>query len=146
MMNTATIEKNLVPVQHTVRADDNTEWLRLDVPNGWDDDFRKLEDEGLVRMRAEPESESYFDSYGEPEAYTDAKGRHVSAEDALKDLVHVLDLYGCWWTCSEVLVDGEWEMADSCGMHTGYKNPLSPLENCYVVDEMQAALDKHSNL
>jgi hypothetical protein len=37
MTNTATIEKNLIAVQHTVRADDNTEWLRLDVPNGWDD-------------------------------------------------------------------------------------------------------------
>lgn len=108
--------------------------------------FRKLESEGLVRMRVEPETESYLDSYGEPEEYIAQDGRHVSAKEALEELLHTLETYGCWWTCSEVLVDGTWEHADSCGMHTGYKNPLCPVENCYVVDEMQAALDKHSIL
>lgn len=40
----------------------------------------------------------------------------------------------------------EWHHADSCGMHTGYKDPLSPFENCYIIGEMQAAieaLEKH---
>lgn len=28
-------------------------------------------------------------------------------------------------------------------MHTGYKDPLSPWENCYIVDHMRAAVDAY---
>ena len=35
-METATISKNEVAVRYSQR-DDNTEWLTIDCPNGWDD-------------------------------------------------------------------------------------------------------------
>lgn len=108
--------------------------------------FNILESEGLVRMRAEPEKENYMEVYGKSEGYTKANGTHVSTEQAQKELCEILDRDGCWWTCSEIFVDEKWEMVDSCGMHTGYKNPLCPVENCYVVDEMQAAIDRTKSL
>lgn len=36
-METATISKNEVAVRYSYRADDNTWWLTVDCPNGWDD-------------------------------------------------------------------------------------------------------------
>jgi len=33
----ATIEKNQIPVVPTVRMDDGSHWLTIDIPNGWDD-------------------------------------------------------------------------------------------------------------
>lgn len=103
--------------------------------------FREAESKGLVRMRAEPERESYWDVYGKPEGYTNAQGHEVSTEDERKETEDLLERLGCWWTVSEWFDGDEWQHADSCGMHTGYENPLDPFENCYVVQEMQAALD-----
>lgn len=103
--------------------------------------FRELESRGLVRMRAEPEQENYFDVFGEPESYTNAQGHEVSADKAREDLIATLDRDGCWWTVSEWFDGDEWQHADSCGMHAGYKNPLDPFENCYVIQEMRAAVD-----
>lgn len=104
--------------------------------------FREKEREGKVRMRKEEEQENYFDVYGKPDGYTNAQGHWVSQKEAIKELEELLERDGVWWTCSEWFNGEEWEQADSCGMHTGYKNPLDPFENCYVVQEMQAALDK----
>ena len=93
--------------------------------------------EGCVRMRAEAEEESYMDSYGEPEGYVDGNGRRVSVAQARKELVELIERDGCWRTVSEYFDGQEWQHADSCGMHTGYKDVLSPFENWYVVDEME---------
>lgn len=92
--------------------------------------FREMENAGLVRMRAEPETENYFDVFGDE---MDKKEK--------KRMEEIIDLLGCWQTVSEFFDGEEWQFADACGMHTGYKNPLDPIENCYVVQEMQAALD-----
>lgn len=102
--------------------------------------FRQLEADGLVRLRAEPEQESYFDVF-EPEGYTNAEGHWVTADQARKEICEVLDRDGVWWTCSEWFDGEEWQQADSCGMHTGYKNPLNPFENCYIVGHMASAID-----
>jgi hypothetical protein len=99
--------------------------------------FRELE---AVRLRKEEEQENYFDTYGKPEGYTNAQGHWVSEAQATKDLEEMLDRYGLWWTCSEWFNGEEWQQADSCGMHSGYKNPLDPFENCYIVDEMFSAI------
>jgi len=99
--------------------------------------FNDAEKRGLVRLRCEPESESYFDVYGEPEPR-----RGQSQKDANKELEATLERDGVWWTCSEYFDGEEWQHADSCGMHAGYKDPLSPWENCYIVQEMQAAIDE----
>jgi hypothetical protein len=99
-------------------------------------EFRELEARGLVRMRAEPEQESYFSVFGEPEPQ-----RGQTQKQANEALEAILERDGVWWTCSEWFDGDEWQHADSCGMHAGYKNPLDPFENCYVVDEMQAAID-----
>ena len=92
--------------------------------------FRELEADGLVRMRCEPETENYFDVYGRE----DSAKHQKQTEDIIERL-------GCWWTVSEFFNGEEWEHADSCGMHTGYNDPLSPFENCYVIDEMRAAIN-----
>ena len=92
--------------------------------------FRELEADGLVRMRCEPETENYFDVYGRE----DSAKHQKKTEDIIERL-------GCWWTVSEFFNGEEWEHADSCGMHTGYNDPLSPFENCYVIDEMRAAIN-----
>lgn len=36
-MENAKIEKNLIAVNSHTRADDGTNWLIIDCPNGWDD-------------------------------------------------------------------------------------------------------------
>jgi hypothetical protein len=105
--------------------------------------FREKESEGKVRMRAEPEEESYLSVYGDDELRNAERNGHpVPYEKAREELVEMLDDKGVWFTVSEWFDGNEWHHADSCGMHTGYDDPLDPFENCYVVQEMQAALDK----
>jgi hypothetical protein len=36
-MNATVISNEIVVTLHTVRESDQTEWIRFDVPNGWDD-------------------------------------------------------------------------------------------------------------
>lgn len=92
--------------------------------------FREAEKAGLVRLRCEEEQENYFDVYGREDD-----------EKQQKEMEAILERDGCWWTCSEWFDGEEWQHADSCGMHTGYRDPLDPFQNCYIIDEMQAALD-----
>lgn len=84
-----------------------------------------------VRIRAIPEEESYFSVFGEPD---DKRDRAA--------MVDILDTYGCWTILSEAFdpLSGEWTVADSLGMNTGYHDPASPFENAYVPDMMRAAL------
>jgi hypothetical protein len=105
--------------------------------------WAELEDQDLVRLSAEPEQENYFDVYGEPDGYEDGNGRHVSAEQERKELEREIELNGCWVVYSEYRAtpDDSWERADSIGICTGYRDPLSPFENDYVIDLMQAAVD-----
>jgi hypothetical protein len=106
--------------------------------------FRELESEDLVRMRAEPEEESYLDVYGDDELrHAERNGHPIPYDQARKELIEMLDRDGVWWTVAEwrASEDDEWEQADSCGMHAGYKDVLDPFQNCYVIDEMQSAID-----
>jgi hypothetical protein len=91
--------------------------------------FRALESDGLVRLRALPETESYFDVYGEPD----------SAQER-QEIIDQIERTGCWFVVSEYLADGQWHHADSIGMCV-YNRPLDPAENCYVEDLMRAAID-----
>ncbi len=92
----------------------------------WDN----LESAGLVRLRAEGEQEGYFDVYGEP----------VSAKERA-EIERYLDLWGCYCCLAEYLdTRGTWQVADSIGMCV-YANPLDPLENWYIPDLMQSAID-----
>jgi hypothetical protein len=104
--------------------------------------WNEMESEGLVRISAEPEQESYFDVFGEPEGYTDGFGRRVSADQAKKELIDILERDGCWYVKTEFLNGEEWEHADDIGMITGYKDPCSPFQNCYVPDLMSSAIEK----
>lgn len=104
--------------------------------------FRHAEADGLVRLRKEEEQESYLDVYGDSVLDgMERNGHPLSREDARKDLAETLERDGVWVSISEWFDGDEWQMADSCGMHTGYRDPLCPFQNCYIVDEMQAALD-----
>jgi hypothetical protein len=91
--------------------------------------FRALESDGLVRLRAFPETDSWFDVYGEPD---DANQR--------QEIIDQIDLHGCWLIESEFYADGAWHHADSVGMCV-YSRPLDPAENWYVEDLMRAAVD-----
>lgn len=91
------------------------------------------ESAGLVRIVCEPEIDNYFDVHGEPDT-----------ESEKKRIVDVLERDGCWHVKTEYWDEERqsWEFADGVGMNTGYKDPCSPFENCYVIGMMQAALDK----
>jgi hypothetical protein len=91
--------------------------------------FRAFESDGLVRLRAFPETESYFDVYGEPE---DANQR--------QEIIDQIDLHGCWFVESYYFAEGQWHHADCIGMCV-YARPLDPAENCYVEDLMKSAID-----
>lgn len=94
--------------------------------------FRALESDGLVRLRALPETESYFDVYGEPDS-----------PEERQEIIDQIERNGCWFVVSEYLVDGRWHHADSVGMCAGYENPLDPAENCYVEGLMESAIRAH---
>lgn len=105
-------------------------------------EFRQLERAGLVRLEMHEEEESYFSVYGEPEAYTNIFGKHVSADQAKQETVALLDQFGCYWIVSKYWNETYWEVADTVGMCMGYKNPLDPFENSYVIDLMHQAIKK----
>lgn len=107
--------------------------------------FRELEADGLVRLRCEPEEEAY--DPGDMLEHWERNGHPVPRRQAEKELNEMLNNLGVWWTCTEWRPDeeSEWRHADSCGMHSGYNNPKSPFENCYVIDEMAAAVDAYEN-
>lgn len=91
--------------------------------------FRVLESDGLVRLRAYPEIESYFDVYGEPD----------SAQER-QEIIDNIDQNGCWFVESEFFADGQWHHADSIGMCV-YNRPLDPAENYYVESLMKSAIN-----
>jgi alpha-amylase/alpha-mannosidase (GH57 family) len=90
--------------------------------------FRAFESDGLVRLRAFPETESYFDVYGEPD----------SAQER-QEIIDQIDLHGCWFVESYYFAEGQWHHADSVGMCV-YARPLDPTENWYVEDLMRSAV------
>lgn len=94
--------------------------------------FRALESDGQVRLRALPETESYFDVFGEPD----------SAQER-QEIIDQIDRCGCWCVVSEFYADGRWHHADAVGMCVGYNDPLDPAENAYVEDLMRAAIGSH---
>lgn len=104
--------------------------------------FRKEEGE-RVRLRVEPEPESYFSFYGEPEGYTDQHGRYHSPEDERREISDRIDRLGLWHVVSEYRCSGcgAWEFADSVGMLEGHERPDDPAENWYIPDLMRSALD-----
>ena len=91
--------------------------------------FRALESDSLVRLRAFPETDSWFDVYGEPDS-----------PEERQEIIDQIDRDGCWCVLSEFYADGAWHHADSVGMCV-YNRPLDPAENCYVEDLMRAAID-----
>ena len=91
--------------------------------------FRALESDGLVRLRAFPETDSWFDVYGEPDSIEERQ-----------EIIDQIDRNGCWCVMSEFYADGQWHHADSVGMCV-YARPLDPAENCYVEDLMKSAID-----
>jgi hypothetical protein len=107
------------------------------------DAFEDAESDEKVRINAEPEQENYFDVYGEPEGYIGANGRRVSDEQERKEMEETLERDGAWYVFSEYRCPccETWLTADGVGMNTGYSDPTSPFENCYVPDLMAAALE-----
>jgi hypothetical protein len=91
--------------------------------------FTELETDGQVRLRMEPEQESYFSVYGYSE-----RGRDDEETQRL------IESQGVWFVVAEYQDHaGRWLRADSVGMCI-YDNPLSPFENCYIIGLMSAAI------
>jgi hypothetical protein len=91
--------------------------------------FRAFESDGLVRLRAEPETESYFSVFGEPD----------SAQER-QQMLDTIENLGYWCVISEFYADGSWHHADSVGMCVGYSDVLDPAENCYIEGLMDSAV------
>ena len=89
--------------------------------------------ENRVRIRTEPETEDYFGVYGEPD--TAREREQICAS---------LSTHGCHCVITEYWAGAEWEIADSIGFCI-YPDPLDPLENAYVPDMIQSALDHWSD-
>ena len=95
-----------------------------------------------VRLRAEPEQDSYLAAFGEPDAYTNTQGRHVTAKEARAELVADLDRDGVHVVFSEAwdAERGAWVSGDCVGMCC-YPDPLDYRQNQYIPDLMESALN-----
>jgi len=95
-------------------------------------EFKILENQGLVSLSKEHETESYFDVYGKPET--------KNQEREIRDMV---ENWGLWYVQSNVLnAAGEMENVDGIGMIL-CREPLSPFENCYIPDLAKSAIDAY---
>lgn len=92
--------------------------------------FLLAQAQGLVKIRAEYEEESYFDVYGEPDTKKERD-----------EICRLIDQWGMYCVLTEAKCPccGSWELSDSIGMCI-YNDPLSPFENDYVIDLMDSAL------
>ena len=90
--------------------------------------FRELESEDLVRIRVE------FDDDADVSLMSDKEREEWNGE--------------AFGTISEFRLsdDDEWEHADSCWGHIGYRDYSDPFENPYVVDEMASAIEQYDAL
>jgi len=92
--------------------------------------FRKLADDGKVRIIAEHDDQEY--DWGD-------------IEPTSNDIA-MLNRLGVWVVSVEVFKGcdkcgrGEWEYVDSIGGCAGYENPTSEYENCYVSEMMETAV------
>jgi len=105
-------------------------------------------EEHTARITAKPEEESYFDVFGEPDGYQNKYGRWITPEEERAEIIDEIERTGNWCVMAQVYKEcpvcgrGEWHTVDAVGMCTGYDDPTSPLENGYVIDLMQAALNE----
>lgn len=72
---------------------------------------------GRAQICREPEIESYFDIYGEPEGYENAKGERVTPEQEREDIIDLIDRDGLWIYFAQVECKccGQWKTVDSLG-------------------------------
>jgi len=105
--------------------------------------FEELESQGLVRLQADYEEECYFDVFGEPEGYIDENGQTITPEQEKANIIDMIERLGNYYIYSQARCSecGQWQTLDSVGHCVGYEYPLSPYDNCYVVDLCQAAID-----
>lgn len=96
--------------------------------------WQALEAEGLVRIESEPDDSpdpSFYDTW----EHLSERTREQLKADYCDDCWGVLT----YWRES---TDAEWQDADSIWGNSGYDDPCSPFENCYVVDLMRSAIDQ----
>jgi hypothetical protein len=108
---------------------------QLHQQHGTLEEWRTAFDACLVRIKASPEEENYFDAYGQPD--TEEERRAITA---------AIDRMGCWCVYTEVFnaapgdPDGMWIIAGLIGFCV-YDSPCDPFENAYVIGLMREALD-----
>jgi hypothetical protein len=101
------------------------------------DRWNELEAAGKVKIDSEPDQyadASFYDTW-----------EHLSDRTRLQLKQRYCDdcqSVTAYYRCSEC---GDWIPADSIGGCSGYKDPCSPFENCYVVDLMNSAVDAYES-
>lgn len=96
--------------------------------------WNTLENERLVKIEAEYDPDpdaSFYDTWEHLSERTRAELKERYYENC-----YVVSTY---YRCPHC---NEWVLADSISGCAGYDNPCSPFENCYVIEMMQAAIDK----
>ena len=96
----------------------------------------------FVRIRAEYETENYFD-FCDFEEYRDQFGQLITIEEQKKKVSEQIERDGVWCVFSEVNTshdesNSQWEIADCIGMCI-YGDPCDPFSNYYVTDLMHTA-------
>lgn len=95
-----------------------------------------------TRIIAIPETENYFDVYGEPEGYETGTDEVVTAEQERNDIVDMINRDGLWQYASQCRCPacGQWETVDSIGMvigsldDSGYREDLIASARRHLTD------------
>lgn len=110
-----------------------------DKMNGWTVDDRHDDDppdtytRGPVRLQVLPDEDYRVEDNFDPSVYDDPE----KALQAEKDEV---ERNGVWGVVGEYWDGENWQQADSCWGHVGYKDPSDPFENAYAADIMLATI------
>jgi hypothetical protein len=100
-------------------------------------EFRRLEASGLVKIEAELDQDpdaSFYDTW----PHLSERSREELKQQYYND---------CWVVSTSVRCNccEQWKEVDTiCGC-SGYNDPCSPFENCYVIDLMQSAIEARTH-
>lgn len=79
-----------------------------------------------ARIIVEPEQESYFDVFGEPEGYENGDDEWVPPEQEREEIYELIERDGLWWFAAQRKCPccGAWETVGSIGMVIGDLDPM----------------------
>jgi len=98
------------------------------------DRWEQMEADGLVKI------EAVYDDDPDPSFYDTWEHLSERSKEQLKQRY----CEDCYIVQTYYRADAEfdWQWADSIGGCSGYNDPTSPFENCYVIDLMESAINQ----